>query len=54
MIPAHLAEHLSTALARWDRRGPTEDGTLETSTVLRCQAAKMLGVSRRYLAADLA
>ena len=53
MIPAHLVEQLSTALARWDGRGPTEDDTLETSTVLRCQAAKMLGVPRatvyRYL-----
>lgn len=24
MIPAHLVEKLSTALARWDGRGPTE------------------------------
>ena len=46
MIPAHLVEQLSTALARCDKRGPTEDDTLETSMVLRCQAAKMLNVSR--------
>ena len=29
MIPVHLVEQLSTALARWDKRGPTEDDTLE-------------------------
>jgi hypothetical protein len=43
MILAHLVEQLSTALARWDKRGPTADDNLETSTVLTCQAAKMLG-----------
>jgi hypothetical protein len=27
MIPAHLVEQLSTALARWDGRGPTDVDT---------------------------
>lgn len=28
MFPAQLVEKLSTALARWDGRGPTEDDML--------------------------
>lgn len=34
MIPANLAEQLSTALARWDGRGPTENDTLEAGKAL--------------------
>jgi hypothetical protein len=30
MIPAQLVEPLSTALARWDGRGPSDDDTLES------------------------
>ena len=34
MIPAQLVEQLSTALARWDGRGPSDDDTLETGKAL--------------------
>jgi hypothetical protein len=30
MIPAQSVEQLSTALARWDGRGPSDDDTLES------------------------
>ena len=30
MIPAQLIEQLSTALAQWDGRGPSDDDTLES------------------------
>jgi hypothetical protein len=33
MIPAHLAEGLSTALARWDGCGPTEDDMLDATHI---------------------
>ena len=29
MIPAQLVKQLSTALARWDGRGPSDDDTRE-------------------------
>lgn len=34
MILAQLVEQLSTALARWDGRGPTEDDMLHTGKEL--------------------
>ena len=34
MIPAQLIEQLSTALAQWDGRGPSDDDTLEADTAL--------------------
>ena len=34
MIPAQLVEQLSTALARWDGRGPSDDDTLEAGKAL--------------------
>jgi hypothetical protein len=34
MIPAQLVEQLSTALAQWDGRGPSDDDTLEAGTAL--------------------
>jgi hypothetical protein len=34
MIPAQLIEQLSTALARWDGRGPSDNNTLEADTAL--------------------
>ncbi|MDP7727616.1 hypothetical protein [Mycobacterium sp. TY813] len=42
MIPAHLVEQLSTALARWDGRGPTEDDTLEAGKALASAAMAVL------------
>ena len=33
MIPAQLVEQLSTALAQWDGRGPSDDDTLEAVPV---------------------
>ena len=42
MIPARLIEQLSTALARWDGRGPTEDDTLETGKALASAAMAVL------------
>jgi len=34
MIPAQLVEQLSTALARWDGPGPSDDNTLEADKAL--------------------
>ena len=34
MIPAQLIEQLSTALAQWDGRGPSDDDTLEAGRAL--------------------
>ena len=34
MILAQLVEQLSTALARWDGRGPSDDDTLEAVKAL--------------------
>ena len=34
MIPAQLVEQLSTALARWDGDGPSDDDTLEAGKAL--------------------
>jgi hypothetical protein len=34
MIPAQLVEQLSTAPARWDRRGPSDYDTLEAGKAL--------------------
>ena len=34
MIPVQLVEQLSTALARWDGRGPSDDDTLEAGKAL--------------------
>ena len=34
MIPAQLVEQLSTALARWDGRGPSANNTLEAGQAL--------------------
>lgn len=42
MIPAHLVEQLSTALARWDGRGPTDDDTLEAGEALAGAAMAVL------------
>jgi len=42
MIPAQLVEQLSTALARWDGRGPTEDDTLEAGKELASAAMAVL------------
>ncbi|NDJ91462.1 hypothetical protein [Mycolicibacter kumamotonensis] len=42
MIPAHLVEQLSTALARWGGRGPTEDDTLEAGRELASAAMAVL------------
>lgn len=42
MIPAHLVEQLSTALARWDGRGPTEDEMLHAGKELASAATAVL------------
>lgn len=42
MIPAHLVEQLSTALARWGGRGPTDDDTLEAGKALASAAMEVL------------
>ncbi|GAT06218.1 uncharacterized protein RMCFA_6329 [Mycolicibacterium fortuitum subsp. acetamidolyticum] len=42
MIPPHLVEQLSTALARWDGRGPTEDDILEAGKELASAAMAVL------------
>lgn len=42
MIPTHLVEQLSTALARWGGRGPTEDDTLYAGTELAEAAMAVL------------
>ena len=34
IIPAQLVEQLSTALARWDGRGPSDNNTLEADKAL--------------------
>jgi hypothetical protein len=48
MIPAQLLEQLSTALARWDGRGPTDDDTLEAGKALASAAmACRLGTCSR-------
>lgn len=41
MIPANLIEQLSTALARWDGRGPTDD-TLHAGKALASAATAVL------------
>lgn len=42
MIPAHLVAQLSTALARWDGRGPTEDDMLHAGKELAHAAMAVL------------
>lgn len=42
MIPANLIEQLSTALARWDGRGPTDDDTLHAGKALASAAMAVL------------
>jgi hypothetical protein len=42
MIPAHLVEQLSTALARWDGCGPTEDDMLHAGKALASAAMAVL------------
>lgn len=42
MIPASLVEQLSTALARWDGRGPTESEALEAGKALASAAMAVL------------
>jgi hypothetical protein len=42
MIPVNLIEQLSTALARWDGRGPTDDDTLEAGKALSSAAMAVL------------
>jgi hypothetical protein len=42
MIPAQLAERLSTALVWWDGRGPTDDDTLEAGRALASAAMAVL------------
>jgi hypothetical protein len=42
MIPANLVEQLSTALARWDGRGPTEDDNLRAGKELARAAMAVL------------
>jgi hypothetical protein len=42
MIPAQLVEQLSTALARWDGRGPTEDDMLHAGKELASAATALL------------
>lgn len=42
MIPTNLIEQLSTALARWDGRGPTEDEMLHAGAALASAAMAVL------------
>jgi hypothetical protein len=42
VIPAQLVEQLSTALARWDGRGPTDEDTLESGKALASAAMAVL------------
>lgn len=42
MIPAHLVEQLSTALARWDGRGPADADTLDAGKALASAAMAVL------------
>lgn len=42
MIPVQMVEQLSTALARWDGRGPTEDDMLHAGKELASAAMAVL------------
>ncbi|WP_255396767.1 hypothetical protein [Mycobacterium sp. 852002-51613_SCH5001154] len=42
MLAAQLVEKLSTALARWDGRGPTEDDMLHAGKKLASAATSVL------------
>ncbi len=49
MIPLQLVEQLSTAVARWDGRGPTEDDMLHAGKELASAAMAVLTwYARRY------
>lgn len=41
-IPAQLVEQLSTALARWDGRGPSDDDTLHAGKELASAVMALL------------
>jgi hypothetical protein len=46
-IPAQLVERLTTALARWDGRGPSDDETLEAGKALASAAMAVLAWDAR-------